>query len=181
MLAISQTGSTALALLQQAQRQDFRSPFALFESDIFSIVEFGSVTAAQVLDVFADNFDFQREFVEEYDRLRKSDPRITDANAAVNATVEVIRKNREHFPDEGFAIHVEFPGGGAVTTLIPPKSGYTAEFAALERDVGIRSANRAIETQIASAMARAEETGAEPPDPQEIRDRLSALYLAPWS
>lgn len=178
MLAVSQTGTTALALLQQSQRQDFRSPFALFAAEHSMVV---GAENASVLDVFSENFDFQKQFVDEYDRLRREIPGITDANAGHNATVEVIMKNRDKFPPEGFVIHTKFPEGGEVWTLIPPKSGYSAEFAALERDIGIKVANRAIEAQIAEAMSRAEETGVEPPDPQEIRDRLSALYLARWS
>jgi len=181
LVAISPTGSTALALLQQTQRQNFRSPFALFEAKFSSVVEAGDVTGAQVLDVFADNPAFQKQFVEEYERLRKEVPGITSANAAHNATVEVILKNREHFPDEGFAIHTKFPGGGEVWSLIPPSSGHSPAFAELERSIGITAANRAIEAQIAEALTRAQESNVEPPDPQEIRERLGALYLARWS
>lgn len=175
MVAISPTNSTALALLQQTKHREFEDPQGLFATNILTLAS-GDASGEAVLDVFENDTDIRALFLEEYERLRKENPGISDANASHNAMYEVITKNRDRFPDEGFAIHTELPGGGSVTTLIPPKSGHSAAFADLERTVAKRATDRAIEAQIADAISRAEETGVDPPDPQEIRERLMAQY-----
>ena len=175
MVALSPTSSTGLALLQQSQRREFNDPQGLFETSVLSLAS-GDAGGQAVLDVFGSDTDIQAQFLKEFDRLKKEHPGISDANASHNAMYEVITKNRDRFPDEAFAIYTELPGGGSVTTLIPPKSGHSAAFAALESAVARKAADRAIEAQIADAMSRAEETGIDPPDPQEIRDRLMAQY-----
>ncbi|HRN83936.1 MAG TPA: hypothetical protein PK857_03880 [Hyphomicrobium sp.] len=179
MVAISPTNSTALALLQQTQRQDFRSPLAFLTADIATTKN--AELDAQLLDTFAKDVDLRKQFVERYDRIRGELPGITDANAANNAMVQMIMENRDRFPAEGFILYTDFPEGGSVATIIPPKSGDPAATAELERTAAKWGADRAIEAQIAEAMARAKEENVEPPDPQEIRDRLTALYLARWS
>jgi hypothetical protein len=122
MVAISQTDTTALLLLQRNQAVDFRNPLALLTSEHFAVIGAESLDAT-LLDTFSESFDLRKEYAETYDRIRKEHPGITDANAAHNALVEVIMGNRDRFPPEGFAVHTRFPEGGSVTTFI---AGVTA-------------------------------------------------------
>jgi hypothetical protein len=104
MVAISQTDTTALLLLQRNQAVDFRNPLALLTSEHFAVIGAESLDAT-LLDTFSESFDLRKEYAETYDRIRKEHPGITDANAAHNALVEVIMGNRDRFPPEGFAVH----------------------------------------------------------------------------
>ena len=179
MVAISPTNSTALSLLQQTQSENFRSPLAFLTSDI--VTTKSAELDAQLLDAFAKDVDLRKQFVEKYDRIRGESARMTDANAAANAMVEMIMENRDRFPAEGFILYTDFPEGGSVATVIPPKSGDPAATLELERTAAKWGADRMIEAEIADAMTRAKEENVEPPDPNEIRERLTAYYLGRWS
>ena len=175
MVAISPTGSTALALLRQTQRQEPRNPQTFFDSGVFSAVGAGDTVGAQVLDAFAGNEDLQRQFVEEYGRLRKEHAGMTDANAAHNAAVEVITKNRGSFPAGGFALRTDLPGGGSITTLIQPTSGPRLTFAITESVAIKRAAAEAAKADLDKAPMPGEIRDARE-QAASIRDRIAALF-----
>jgi hypothetical protein len=173
MVAISQTDTTALLLLQRNQAVDFRNPLALLTSEHFAVIGAESLDAT-LLDTFSESFDLRKEYAETYDRIRKEHPGITDANAAHNALVEVIMGNRDRFPPEGFAVHTRFPEGGSVTTFIEPASGGSfAAFNAMESAV-----KKALAARVAGVTALGETAGVEPWSVQDFRDRVAALYRA---
>lgn len=176
MVAISPTGSTALALLQQTQRQDFRNPQTFFNSGLFSAVGAGDAVGAQVLDIFAGSADLQKQFAEEYDRIRKEHPGITDANAAHNATVGVITNNRGSFPPGGFAVHTDLPGGGSITTLIQPASPSAPRLTFGSETAAIKTAAaEAAKADLAMADSAGQIRDARE-QAESIRDRISALF-----
>lgn len=175
MVAISPTNSTALALLQQTQRHEPRNPQSFFNSGAFAGVGAGDTVGAEVLAVFAGNEDLQRQFVEEYDRIRKEHSGMTDANAAHNAAVEVITKNRGSFPAGGFTIHTDLPGGGSITTLIQPTSGPRLSFAITESVAIKRAAAEAAKADLDKAATAGEIHDAREQAPN-IRDRIAALF-----
>lgn len=75
-----------------------------------------------LLDIFEAKpsltVDFDRAFSTAMQDAAARGLPITRENAAHNALVETILKNRDAFPAQGFTIKTEFPGGGSIETPI---------------------------------------------------------------